>query len=104
MEKIVLVSILSLFLFSSCTDKNINYYNKGYQDAWNGNKNIILYLSNEDYKKGHLAAQSQMRDYKHFQETMDQTRQEMGKAVDQASASVENLRKKVEEWGKEKQP
>jgi hypothetical protein len=98
MKKIGFAVLLMALLLSSC-DKNVNYYDQGFQDAWKGSKNLVLYWFNKDYKQGHLEARAQMLQYKNVSDAMTRARRDMNQALDEMSGSLDRLRKNSETWG-----
>jgi len=95
---------LIFLLLAGCHQEGVNYYEKGYEDAWDGSKNYFEYYFEADYKKGYLDARSHIQDYRKVSSTMRSAQKDLNKAVDDISQSVEDLKKKVETWGKDQQP
>jgi hypothetical protein len=69
--------ILVLLTFSGCGDQS----EKGYQDAWNSEKNIILYSFSPTYQEGHQKGREEVLKVKPLSDAMKQTKEKWDEAV-----------------------
>jgi len=96
MKKRILVLLCMSILLSSCVDDK--YYNEqGKDDAWNGKKNYILYVLNQNYKQGYDGAELKVEQTKEFSDNVKKTGDKAGQFIDDLGKSIDRFWKELKE-------
>ena len=91
----ILIIFVSLSL-TSCVDDG-RYYDQGKDDAWKGDKNIVLYLFNKNYRSGYDEAQLRVDQTSEFSESVKKAGDELGAVAKDAGRSLSEFWKDLTE-------